>query len=101
MGFLLGTKPNAKAPKQHKRAYVRKHIEGRTQILKFYILEQAQSKAPTEEIMGPLSQLRQKITAVKYSTKGIKKPKANGRLKAIKFHEMGNIKNIKRVPQQV
>ncbi|GMY23533.1 NADH--cytochrome b5 reductase 1-like [Fagus crenata] len=26
--------------------------------------------------MGPLSQLRQKITAIKYSTKGIKKPKS-------------------------
>jgi hypothetical protein len=64
-------------------------------------LEQAQSKAPAEEIMGPLNQLHQKNTAIKYSTKGIKKPKASGRLKAIKFHEMGNIKHIKRVPQQV
>ena len=51
--------------------------------------------------MGPLSQLRQKNTAIKYSTKGIKKPKASGRLKAIKFHEMGNIKHIKKVPQKI
>jgi hypothetical protein len=64
-------------------------------------LEQAQLKAPAEEIMGPLSQLCQKNTAIKYSTKGIEKAKASGRLKAIKFHEMGNIKHIKRVPRQV
>jgi hypothetical protein len=38
-------------------------------------LEQAQSKAPAEEMMGPLSQLRKKNTAIKYSTKGIKNPK--------------------------
>jgi hypothetical protein len=55
-------------------------------------LEQAQSKTPAEEIMRPLSQLRQKNTAIKYSTKGIKKLKASGRLKAIKFHEMETYK---------
>jgi hypothetical protein len=64
-------------------------------------LEQAQSKTHVEEIIEPLSQLRQKSTAIKYSIKGIKKPKASGRPKAIKFHEMGNIKHIKRVPRQV
>jgi hypothetical protein len=50
-----------------------------------------------EEIMGPLSQLHQKNTTIKYSTKGIKRPKASGRLKAIKSHEMGDMKYIKRV----
>jgi hypothetical protein len=54
-----------------------------------------------EEIMGPLSQLHRKEYCNKIFHQGIKKPKASGRLKAIKSHEMGDIKYIKRVPQQV
>jgi hypothetical protein len=61
-------------------------------------LEQAQSKAPAEEIMGPLSQLRQKNTAIKYSTKELKtqsKWKAQGH----KIPRNGLYKTYKKGPR--
>jgi hypothetical protein len=78
-----------------------KHIERIIQILKIIFLGVSPIKSASGRNNGTTKPTAPKEYCNKIFHQGIKKPKASGRLKAIKSHEMGDIKYIKRVPQQV